>query len=90
MIIVIVFLILNLNRNFLREYAISFLVGLIFGTGLLLGGMCRQSKIYAFLTLNDAWDPSLMFVMVGAIALNLVTFNLMLREGKTPVLAEKY
>src|SRR5690348_3781771 len=44
-----------------------FLVGLLFGMGLLLSGMTNPAKILAFLDLAGAWDPSLAFVMGGAI-----------------------
>ena len=47
---------------------ISFLCGLLFGLGLLLSGMTNPAKVLAFLDLAGAWDPSLAFVMLGAIA----------------------
>jgi uncharacterized membrane protein YedE/YeeE len=44
------------------------LAGLIFGCGLLLSGMANPAKVLGFLDLAGAWDPSLLLVMVGAIA----------------------
>ena len=60
----------------------SFL-GLVFGFGLLISGMARQSKVLGFLTLSDHWDPSLAFVMFSAVGFNLFTFQYTLNLGKT-------
>lgn len=46
----------------------AFASGLLFGLGLLLAGMANPAKVLAFLDLAGAWDPSLMLVMGGAIA----------------------
>ena len=46
----------------------EFLVGLLFGLGLLLSGMTDPGKVIGFLDLFGAWDPSLALVMGGAIA----------------------
>jgi uncharacterized membrane protein YedE/YeeE len=45
----------------------AFLTGLLFGTGLILSGMTNPAKVLAFLDLAGRWDPSLAFVMAGAI-----------------------
>jgi uncharacterized membrane protein YedE/YeeE len=42
--------------------------GAVFGVGLVLAGMTQPSKVIAFLDVGGAWDPTLAFVMVGAIA----------------------
>ncbi|MCB9648209.1 MAG: hypothetical protein H6730_16635 [Deltaproteobacteria bacterium] len=47
---------------------LSFASGLVFALGLCLSGMVRPSKVLGFLNLGGAWDPSLAFVMVGALA----------------------
>ncbi|RVU45414.1 DUF6691 family protein [Rubrivivax rivuli] len=54
----------------------EFLVGLLFGLGLLLSGMTDPGKVLSFLDLFGAWDPSLAFVMGGAIAVGLFAFAL--------------
>ncbi len=54
----------------------AFAVGLIFGTGLLLSGMNQPEKILGFLDLAGRWDPSLIFVMVGAVAVGLLGFQI--------------
>jgi len=52
----------------------ALLAGLLFGVGLIVSGMADPSKVLGFLDLAGAWDPSLAFVMVGAIAVGLVAF----------------
>jgi len=71
------------------EMPVSFVVGFIFGLGLVIGGMCRRSKIANFLTIYSNWDPSLALVMCGAILVNVITFNLIIYKLKTPVFAPK-
>lgn len=54
----------------------EFLVGLLFGLGLLLSGMTDPGKVLGFLDLFGAWDPSLAFVMGGAILVAVFAFAL--------------
>ena len=54
----------------------SLLAGLVFGLGLLVSGMANPAKVQSFLDLAGAWDPSLAFVMAGAIAVAAVAFAL--------------
>jgi uncharacterized membrane protein YedE/YeeE len=54
----------------------EFLVGLLFGLGLLLSGMTDPGKVIGFLDLSGMWDPSLAFVMGGAIAVGFFAFSL--------------
>jgi len=53
----------------------EFLVGLLFGWGLLISAMTDPSKVLGFLDLAGAWDPSLAFVMGGAVLVGLVGFT---------------
>ena len=62
---------------------IEFLVGLLFGLGLLLSGMTDPGKVLGFLDLAGAWDPSLALVMGGAVALSFVGFALAKKRGTT-------
>jgi uncharacterized membrane protein YedE/YeeE len=52
----------------------SLLAGLMFGLGLIVSGMANPAKVLGFLDLTGAWDPSLAFVMLGAIAVGVVAF----------------
>jgi uncharacterized membrane protein YedE/YeeE len=52
----------------------ALLAGLVFGIGLIVSGMADPAKVLAFLDLAGAWDPSLMLVMAGAIAIGAFAF----------------
>lgn len=53
----------------------AMLAGLLFGIGLIVSGMANPAKVLAFLDLAGAWDPSLAFVMIGAIAVAMPAFT---------------
>lgn len=55
--------------------------GLLFGAGLALSGMTQPSKVMAFLDFTGDWDPSLAFVMMGAIAVHAVLYRLVRRRS---------
>jgi len=52
----------------------SLLSGLVFGLGLIVSGMANPAKVLGFLDLAGHWDPSLAFVMAGAIAVGSFAF----------------
>lgn len=56
-------------------YLASLFAGLIFGLGLILSGMANPSKVLAFLDVSGNWDPSLLFVMAGAISVGFAAFS---------------
>ena len=62
---------------------ISFVLGLVFGVGLYVSGMTQPSKVLGFLDILGDWDPSLAFVMAGAVAVGLVAFSFARRRGRT-------
>ena len=64
-------------KNFL-----TLISGLLFGFGLLLSGMADPAKVQNFLDLFGTWDPSLAFVMGGAIAVTMPGFWLVIRRNK--------
>jgi uncharacterized membrane protein YedE/YeeE len=61
----------------------ALLAGLVFGLGLMVSGMADPAKVLGFLDLAGAWDPSLAFVMAGAIAVGLVAFTLARRRTRS-------
>ena len=72
-----------------RHLLIATLSGLLFGAGLLISGLASPAKVLGFLTLAPGWDPSLMFVMGGALAVTVPGFALMRRRGR-PLLDGSY
>ena len=57
----------------------SFAAGLLFAIGLGVSGMTQADKVIGFLDLVDGWDPSLAFVMGGAIGVHLIFYRLVLK-----------
>ena len=70
----------------------SFIVGLIFGLGLVIGGMTDPSKVIGFLDISGSWDPSLAFVMGGALLVGVIAGYLPARPAASldPVEALRY
>lgn len=61
-------------KNHLKPIGFAFASGLIFGLGLILAGMANPAKVLGFLDVAGVWDPSLAFVMAGAILVGIFTF----------------
>jgi uncharacterized protein len=64
----------------MKRVASSFAAGLLFGVGLLVSGMTKPTKVIGFLDVAGAWDASLMFVMVGGIAVHLALYKFIVRR----------
>ena len=65
---------------------VQFAIGLVFGLGLVVAGMSNPAKVLNFLDLgaipSGQWDPSLAFVMAGAIAVTFIGYRLVLRRSQ--------
>ena len=61
----------------------AFLAGLLFGTGLILSSMTNPAKVLAFLDVTGRWDPSLAFVMVGAILVAAIGYRAAGARGRS-------
>lgn len=59
----------------------ALLSGLVFGIGLIVSGMANPAKVLGFLDVSGNWDPSLAFVMAGAIAVGVVAFAVARRRA---------
>lgn len=70
-----------LHKNLYR--LTEFLVGLLFGLGLMLSGMTDPGKVIGFLDLFGAWDPSLALVMGGAILVGFFAFTIAKKRTTT-------
>ncbi|HTH60762.1 MAG TPA: YeeE/YedE family protein [Paraburkholderia sp.] len=63
------------------RYFASLAAGLVFGFGLALSGMTRPQKVLGFLDVAGQWDPSLMFVLGGAVVVATIAFRFVLRRA---------
>ena len=73
----------------MRHSLPGLIVGLIFGAGLALSDMINPARVLAFLDLAGTWDPSLAFVMGGALIPSAIGY-LIVRRMRRPVMAEEF
>ena len=59
--------------------------GIIFGIGLMIAGMTNPAKVMGFLNIFGKWDPSLIFVMAGAIIVSMPAFLLFSKKMSAPL-----
>ena len=71
-----------LHKNHMYRIT-EFIVGLLFGLGLMLSGMTDPGKVIGFLDLFGAWDPSLALVMGGAILVGFFAFTAAKKRSTT-------
>ena len=67
---------------------VALLIGAVFGGGLYLAGMTNPSKIVNFLDIAGIWDPSLIFVMGGAIPVAAIGFFILKKREKPLIFDE--
>lgn len=58
----------------------SYIIGLIFGVGISISGMANPAKVLNFFDIAGTWDPSLAFVMGGALIVTFIGYRLILRR----------
>ena len=68
---------------------VSLFCGIIFGIGLVISEMINPAKVLGFLNIFDEWDPSLAFVMVGALIISTPFFHLFKKKDK-PFFAKNF
>ena len=68
---------------------VSLISGIIFGAGLVISEMINPDKVLGFLDLFGNWDPSLAFVMIGALVVSSPLFHIIKNKEK-PISAEKF
>ena len=68
---------------------ISLICGIIFGIGLTVSQMIDPAKVLGFLNIFGEWDPSLAFVMIGALIISSPFFHLF-KNNKKPIFADKF
>ena len=71
------------------KHLIPLLAGLLFGAGLALGGMIQPARVLGFLDLAGRWDPTLAFVMGGALLVTVPMFALA-RRRERPLLETQF
>ena len=72
-----------------RYQLVALASGVLFGVGLVISGMTDPRKVLGFLDVAGHWDPSLLFVMVGAIAVHALAYRA-IRGRSLPWLADRF
>jgi uncharacterized membrane protein YedE/YeeE len=78
-----------MELNMRRLVLAAFVSGVLFGVGLAMSGMTDPRRVLGFLDLFGKFDPTLLFVLGGAVATTTVLFRFVLRRG-SPVLASTF
>ncbi|MGE0528077.1 MAG: DUF6691 family protein [Bdellovibrionales bacterium] len=72
----------------MNHAGVAFFVGFLFSIGLGISGMTQPQKVMGFLDLAS-WDPTLLYVMIGAVGIHAITYPLVRRRG-SPLLGGKW
>ncbi len=73
----------------MARLAIALAAGLVFGLGLVISGMSNPAKVIGFLNVAGPWDPTLLLVMGGALAVTIPGFRL-LKSRARPLFSERF
>lgn len=72
-----------------KQVLTSLVAGALFGVGLAVSGMTQPRKVIGFLDFAGAWDPSLAFVMLGAVAVHFLAYR-WVRGSAAPLFADEF
>ncbi|WP_295891045.1 YeeE/YedE family protein [uncultured Vibrio sp.] len=76
--------------NTLSNGVVSLVSGVLFGAGMIVSGMADPSVVLAFLDVTGDWDPSLIFVMGGALAVFAPVYHIVIKKRKKAVNGTEY
>ncbi len=74
----------------MAQKLIALLAGLLFGAGLAASDMNNPERVQGFLDVFGQWDPSLMFVMMAALAICIPAFQWILKYKTSPIFAKRF
>jgi len=73
----------------MKNNLVALASGILFGLGLALSQMMNPNKVLNFLDISGNWDPSLAFVMIGALGVGILSFRIILKRP-APVLDDAF
>ena len=73
----------------IRQISIVAFSGVLFGIGMVISGMANPVKVIGFLDITGEWDPSLAFVMGGALAVFVPAYLLLIKPRSESVFGDK-
>jgi uncharacterized protein len=78
-----------MDKKFNMSKIVSLICGIIFGIGLTISQMIDPAKVLGFLNILGDWDPSLAFVMIGALIISSPFFHLF-KNNKKPIFVDSF
>lgn len=78
------------SDNKRMQIVFALIAGTLFGLGLAISGMVNPAKVIAFLDVAGAWDPTLAFVMLGAVVVTALVFHGVVKRRARPWFAENF
>lgn len=72
------------------KHFLTYLTGVVFGLGISLGGMANPAKVVNFFDVAGTWDPSLIFVMGGALVTTFIGYRVLFDARQKPVYNLKF
>lgn len=69
---------------------IALISGVLFGVGMAISGMANPQKVLGFLDVFGEWDPSLLFVMGGALAIFMPSYSWFIKPRNAPISSERF
>lgn len=76
-------------KQTIKQNRLALIAGIIFGVGLGLSQMIDRQRVLGFLDLAGNWDPTLLFVLGGAVAVTVISFRFVLNRN-TPLLSAQF
>ncbi len=74
----------------MKKLVSTLFIGMVFGLGIAISGMANPAKVQNFFDLAGMWDPSLMFVMGGALTVAAIGYRIIFTSRKTPLFDEEF
>ncbi len=81
---------MSISKSKIIRIAAGWICGALFGSGMIISGMVDPDKVIAFLDVFGDWDPSLAFVMGGALLVFTPFYHLLIKKRKTAVNGDKF
>lgn len=81
---------MNMPKSIIIHIIIALLSGALFGSGMIISGMVDPNKVVGFLDIFGNWDPSLAFVMGGALLVFSPIYHLVIKKRKVAISGDKF
>jgi len=79
-----------MTKSKIMRMSVSLVAGLLFGMGMIISGMVNPAKVIGFLNITGNWDPSLAFVMGGALAVFTPIYHFVIKKRANALNGEKF